>query len=116
MIGMAPFPIGKNQHARTLLTENTNHLQAILPGILDAAVRNIESLAPGNFQNARRFRGFAAAVVHSSARSHFALRQVEDTGAMSVLGHLEQSSGAGLLNIIAVRSQGENVYGHLVIW
>jgi hypothetical protein len=31
------------------------------------------------------------------------LRQVEDAGAVSALGHLEQSSGAGLFYIIAVR-------------
>jgi hypothetical protein len=40
------------------------------------------------------------------------LRQVEDAGAVSALGHLEQSSGAGLFYIIAVRGQSENVERH----
>jgi hypothetical protein len=31
------------------------------------------------------------------------LREVEDAGAISALGHLEQSSGAGLFYVIAVR-------------
>jgi hypothetical protein len=37
------------------------------------------------------------------------LRKVEDAGAVSALGHLEQSSAAGLFYIIAVRGEGENV-------
>ena len=44
-----------------------------------------------------------------AARSHFALRQVEDAGAISALGHLEQSSGAGLFHVVTMGGQGENV-------
>src|SRR5208337_5596797 len=100
---MAPLPERKNQHPRTLLAEYADDLQAILPGIFDAAVRNIESVAPGNFQNARCFGRFAGAVFSGAARPHFALREVEDAGAVSAFGHLEQSSAASLLHIVAVR-------------
>ena len=83
-----------------------------VPGILDAAVGNIERLAPGNFQNASRLRRFASAVFGGTARSHFTLCKVEDAGAVSALGHLVQSSATGLFYIIAVRGEGQNVEGH----
>src|SRR5450631_106819 len=109
---MAPLPVGKNQDPRTLLAEYAGDLQAILPGIFDAAVGEIERMAPGNFQDARRVRRFAGTVFGGAARPHLALREVEDSGAVSALGHLEQSSAAGLFYVVAVRGQGENVEGH----
>jgi hypothetical protein len=54
-------------------------------------------------QYARRFRSYAGAIFHAAASPHFTLREVEDTGAVSALGHLEQSSSAGLFYVIAVR-------------
>jgi hypothetical protein len=106
---MATLPVGKNQHPRTLLAKHADDLQTILPGIFDAAVGNIERVTPGNFQDARRFRRFAGAVFGGAARPHFTLREIEDAGAVSALGHLEESAGAGLFYVIAVRGQGENV-------
>src|SRR6266481_971740 len=100
---MAALPVGKYQHPRTLLAKHADDLQAVLPGIFDAAVGNIEGVTPGNFQDARRLRRFARAVFGGAARPHFSLREVEDAGAVSALGHLEQSSGAGLFYIVAVR-------------
>src|SRR5580658_921647 len=99
---MTPLPIGKNQHARTLLANNANHLQAILPSVFNASVGNVESRAPRNFQNARGLGGLAGAVLHGAARSHFSLRQVENAGAISALRHFEESSGAGLFHVVTV--------------
>src|ERR1700674_1801250 len=106
---MAALPVGKNQHPRTLLSKDADYLQTILPVVFDAAVGNIERVTPGNFQDARRFRRFARAVFGGAACPHFTLREVEDAGAVSALGHLEESAGAGLFYVIAVRGQGENV-------
>jgi hypothetical protein len=106
---MAALPVGKNQHSRTLLAEHADDLQAILPGIFDAAVGKIEGVAPGNFQDARRLRRFKGAVFGAAARAHFTLREVEDAGAVSALGHLEKSSAAGLFDVVTVRGQGEKV-------
>src|SRR5260370_31882305 len=112
---MTPLPVGKNQHARTLLAEYEDDLQSMLTGIFDAAVGNVESFAPGNVQDARRLRGFSRPVFGGAARSHFTLGEIEDAGAVSALGHLEQSSAAGLFYVVAMRGQGENVDGHFVI-
>ena len=106
---MAPLPVGKNQHPRTLFAEYASDLQAILPGIFDAAVGKIERVAPGNFQNARRLRRFAGAIFGAAARAHLALREIQNAGAISALGHLEKSSAAGLFDVVTVRGQGEKV-------
>jgi hypothetical protein len=45
----------------------------------------------------------------SAARPHLALRQVENAGATSALCHFEQRSAAGLLNIVTMRGNGEDV-------
>jgi len=60
-------------------------------------------VAPGNFQDARRLGRFAGAVFGGAARAHFTLREIENAGAVSALGHLEQSSAAGLFHVVAVR-------------
>src|SRR5208282_942273 len=109
---MATLPIGKNEHSRTLFTKYASDLQTILPGIFDAAVGNIERVAPGHFQDARRLGRFAGAIFGGTACPHFTLREIEDAGAVSAFRHLEQSSGASLLYVVAMRGQGENVEGH----
>src|SRR5260370_28589455 len=116
MIWMAALPVGKNQHTRTLFAKHAGDLQAILPGVFDATVGNIEGVTPGHFQDARRLRGFSRPVFGGAARSHFTLGEVEDAGAVSALGHLGGSSGAGLFYVVAVRGHGENVDGPFVIW
>jgi hypothetical protein len=39
------------------------------------------------------------------------LSEIEDTGAIAAVGHLEQSSAAGLLDIVTMRGKSENVEG-----
>jgi hypothetical protein len=116
VIRMAAFPVGKNQHARTLLAEDADDLQPVLPGVFDAAVRYVECLPPCDFQNSRRLGRLARAIFGRAAGAHFALREVENAGAVAALGHLEQRAAAGLLYIIAMRGEGENVERHFVIW
>ena len=52
---------------------------------------------------------FLGALVHGAARSHLALCEVEDGGALSALGRLQQRTAAALLYIVAMRGDGENV-------
>ena len=42
VIGMPALPVGKNQHARTQFAEHTRNLESIFPGVLDAAIGNVE--------------------------------------------------------------------------
>src|ERR1022692_1198817 len=109
MIGVTALPVRKNQNARALLAENIRDLEAILPRIFDATVRNIECFAPEHLQDTCCVGSFTGAVFHCAARSHFSAGQIEDAGFVSPLSHLEQGSAAGLFYVIAVGGKGENV-------
>ena len=106
MVGMPSFPVGKNHHSRPLLAKHTNHLQPVFPGVLDPAVGNVESFPPRDAENLSRVGRFLGTIFGGAARSHLALRQIEDAGAIAALRHLEQSAAAGLFNIVAVRGDG----------
>src|SRR5438552_7876882 len=109
MVGVAALPVGKNHHPRPLLTDDARDFQPVLPGVFHASVGNSGGVAPGDLQNLGRGFGFGGALLGGAARSHFALRQIEDAGAMSGLRHLQQSAAACLLAIIAMRSDGQHV-------
>ena len=53
--------------------------------------------------------GLARAVFGGSACAHLSLREVEDSGAMSEGGHLEQRAAAGLLDVVTMGCDSENV-------
>ena len=106
---MARLPIGQDQYARTKLANHARDLQLVLVGVLDASVGNVEGLPPSGFEDAGCIIGFACAIVDGAARAHLALRQVEDGGAISAFGHLQERAAASLLNVVAVRSDGQDV-------
>src|SRR6185437_13091087 len=108
---MAAFPVGKYDHSGALLANYARHLQAVLPGILHPAIRNIQSLAPGNLQDASRLDRLRRTLLGAAAGAHFALGQIEDPGGPSALRHLEQGAAAGLLHVITVGGNGQNVEG-----
>ena len=85
------------------------HLQPILPGILDAAVWNIERTPPVCAKNFRRIRRFTRAIFGGAARSHLALRQIENAGALAALCRFQQCSAASLFHVVAVRGNGKDV-------
>jgi 5,10-methylenetetrahydrofolate reductase len=44
-----------------------------------------------------------------AACAHLSLCEVQDSGAASLLRHLEQSAAAGLLNVVAMRGDSKNI-------
>ena len=70
----------------------------------------------GIVQDASGVGGFCGALLGGAARSHLALGEVEDAGAMAVLGHLEEGAAAGLLHVVAVGGDGEDIERNRVIW
>src|SRR5271157_1390202 len=80
---MARLPVRKNQHARAHFANDARDLGAILEGVLDAPVRNVERAPPTDFEDARRLVRFARAIFDRAARAHLALREVENGGAAS---------------------------------
>ena len=109
VVGMACLPVRKYEHARAQLADDARDLEPVGEGVFDTAIGNVERLPPTNFQDARSLVGLARAVFNGAARAHLALREVEDGGAVSALGHLEQRAAAGLLDVVAVRGDGKNV-------
>ena len=64
---------------------------------------------PRRAQYFRCVRSLASAIFGAAPRSHLALGQIENPGAVSALRHLEQRAAAGLLHIVAVSGQGKNI-------
>src|SRR5258708_3062486 len=53
--------------------------------------------------------GLGLGVLCGSARSHLATGEVENAGATTKVGHLEQRSAAGLFNVITMCGNGKDV-------
>ena len=54
--------------------------------------------------------GFRSALCSGAAGPRLALGQVQDAGLQAERAHLEQRAAAGLLHIVAMRGNGQNVY------
>ncbi len=111
MIRMPPLPVRQNDHPRPRLPNHGGDLQPVLVGVLHAAVGNIERPPPTHAQNPGRVVGLARAIFRRAARPHLAPRQVEDARALSALRSLQQRTAAGLLHVVAVRGNGQDVQG-----
>jgi hypothetical protein len=106
---MPAFPIRKYDHARLEFADHACNLEPIFPRVLHASIRNVQCIAPADFQNAGGGGGFSCAVFRCSARPHFAAGQIEYRRALPALRHLEQRSAAGLLYVIAVRRDSQHI-------
>ena len=111
MIRMAGLPVGKNHHARAQMTQHADDLQAVVIGVLDAPVGHVQRLSPAHTEYPPRFVGFARPVFGGTATAGFPAGQVEDGRTQAARRHAKQSSAAGLLHVVAVRCDGENVGG-----
>src|SRR5207248_1402428 len=109
VVRMSAFPIRKDDHARPLLTDNARDLQAVLPGVFHAAVGDIEGIPPAGFEYLRRHFSFIFAVDCAATSSQLTLRQVEDAGALALLRSFEERAAAGLLNVVAMSGDCENI-------
>src|SRR5579862_3314870 len=106
---MARLPVRQDEHARAQLAYDAGDLQPVLVGVFHPAIRNVERPPPADSQDSRGLAGFARAVFDAAACAHFALREVEDGGAIAAPGHLQQRAAASLLHIVAMRGDGQDV-------
>src|SRR5579864_546124 len=109
MVRMPALPIGKDDYTRACAPNHTCDLQAVLPRVLYSPVLDVERLPPRHFQNPCRFIRLPLAVFSTAASSHLAASQIENAGAMPALSHLQQGPAAGLLHVIAMRGDRQNV-------
>jgi hypothetical protein len=103
---MASLPVGKNYNPWPRLSQNPCHFQPILPRIFDAPIWNIERSTPHRSQNLGSIGSFASAIFGRTARTHFALREIEDAGPLPALRGFQHRSAAGLLYVVAVGCDG----------
>src|SRR5215471_14787911 len=108
---MPALPIGENHDARTLFTDHTGNLHPVLPGVLDAAVGNVQRVTEADLEDAGGVGGFTGAVLGGAPCAHFSLRQVEDSGAQPALRHFEQRTATRLLDVIAMGSNRQDIQG-----
>src|SRR3954454_23894861 len=109
MVRMSTLPVGKYHDARFQQANDARDLEAVVPRVLHTPVGDVERVAPSHLQDARSFGGFAPAIVGSAARTHLTACQVEDAGAQPALCMLQQRAATGLLYIVAMSGDGENV-------
>src|SRR6266404_4027454 len=107
---MASFPVRQDYDPRASFSDCARDFQPVLPGVLYAAVGNVERSAPGAPQNLRCGFSLSRSVISRAARTHLTLGQVEDAGALAALRHLQQRAATGLLDVITVGSDCQNVY------
>ena len=117
VVWMAGLPIGKNDHPRACFSYDTRDLEAIFPGVFDASVGDVEGMTILDLENSGGFRGFAGPVFGVASRAHFTTSQVQNSGLTALLCGFEQSPAAGLLNVITMGGDGEDVegFGHIDI-
>ncbi len=111
MIGVTALPVRENHDARTQAAKHSRDLEPVLIGVLNVAVGQIKRLAVGDVEDASCGSGLGCAVGGGAASAGFALSEVEDTGAPATGVHGEQRAAASLLDIVAMRSDGENIDG-----
>src|ERR1700722_2097220 len=109
MIGMPSLPIRKNDHSRTRFANDAGHLQPILPGIFYAAVGKVERPSPADSKNLGGVICFAGAIFCGAPGPHFSLREIEDASAMPPSRGPQQRPAAGLLYVVAVWGNGQDV-------
>src|ERR1700682_95341 len=106
---MPALPVRQDHDARERLADYGRNLQPVLPCVLHATVRNAEGPTPTYTQDSGGIIRFTGAIVGSAARAHLAWGQVEHAGAVSKLSHLEQRATTGLLHVVAVSGDGEDI-------
>ena len=109
MVRMPPLPVRQDDHPRARLSNHAGDLQPVLPRVLNAPVGNIERPPPAHAENLRRVCGFTGAIFSRAPRAHLALGQVKNARALPALRSLQQSAAAGLLYIVTMRGDGQDV-------
>ena len=108
---MACLPIRQNHDARLRLPQHGRNFQPIFPVVFQASVGKIKGMAPGRAQNFPRLFSFCGTFGSGASRTGFSLGQVENGGAQTNGRRLQQCSTAGLLHIVTMGCNCENVDG-----
>ena len=80
--------------------------------VFQARVRHAQVSAPAQQQVFGGGFGFGDALLGRAARAHVAGRQVQRAGAVAHLGHADERPAAGLLDIVGVGGDRQDVEAH----
>ena len=100
-----------DHHARLERTDALGEREARVRRVGDAGVGQVEVLAQRHAHHARRRVRFAFADLGRAARAHLAGREVDDADALAALGVRDQRAAADEFDVIAVRTDGQQVEG-----
>ncbi len=109
MIGMPRFPIRQDHDARPQVANLNSQAHAHADGIFQTRIGKTQIAAPGQTHRAGGGVRFLQTNLGRSAAAHVAGRKIQHAGAIALLGHADQRAAAGLLHIIGVSGDGENI-------
>lgn len=109
MVRVTTLPVGKDDDAGAQAAEHGGDLEAILEGVLDVAVGQIERFAVGDAEDAGSLVGLGFALGRRAAGAALAAGEVKDAGAGAESLLDEQGATAGLLNVVTVGCDSEDV-------
>src|SRR6266568_3662313 len=98
MVGMTSLPVGKNDGLGTELTDHGGEPEFVLARRLNVRIGHTKSAAPFHAKKFGRFRRFFRTRFRSAAGAHFSRGQIEDSGLVTELRHLEERPAAGQFN------------------
>ncbi len=102
MIGMARFPVGKDDGAGTEFADDSSEGKFVLAGRLHVGVGDVDGAAPGNFQDFCGCGCFFGADFRSAASAHFAGGEIEYAGFVALCVGFKESAAAGEFDVVGV--------------
>ena len=108
VVGMPSLERRRDDDARPVAADDPRERRAGARRVLDRGVWKLEVLARAAPDDLRGAVGLLSAQLGRAARAHLALREVEDGGALSQLGRLDQRAAAGELDVVTMRGDGED--------
>jgi len=112
VIGMAAFPVGKDDRVRLEFAEDFGDGNFLFVGDGETGVGEAEVAADFHAENFRGDCGFAEASFRSATRAGFTAGKVENASAISCLRHFENSAAAGEFDVVGMGGDGEQVEWH----
>src|SRR5215475_5669000 len=110
MVRMARLPIGQHHRSGPRLANFLRKRITVFNGCSQAGISKIQALpALGADHRPGRLR-FLRAYLTCTARSHFALSEIENTHGVPFLDHFDQGTGASEFDVIRMCGNSQNIY------
>ena len=112
MVGVAGFPIRKNDGFGPELSNDGGQTELVLAAGLNIRVGNAKRAAPAYAKYLGGFGGLFGAGFGSAAGTHFARGEVEDAGLVAGVRHFQERAAAGEFHVVGVGGNGEQIKFH----